>query len=105
MVWTSVHSTLGACSPKKFLKFRPYESASEAVGDHHNYGLWSLPIKVCGGWGYATLSAGQVLLTSLILSLSTVERSRRSYKDSDDVIYHEKFLVVSFACKHRANSE
>ena len=85
-----MHSTPGACSPRKFLKFRPYESASEAVGDHHNYGLWSLPIKgssFCGGWGYATLSAGQVLLTSLILSSSTVERSCRSYEDSDDVIY------------------
>ena len=32
-----VHSVLGGsrtCSP---WKFRPYESASEAVGDHHNH--------------------------------------------------------------------
>ena len=28
---------LGACSPGKFLKFRPYESASVAVGNHHNH--------------------------------------------------------------------
>ena len=26
----------GACSPRKILKFRPCESASEAVGDHYN---------------------------------------------------------------------
>ena len=25
----------GACSPRKMFKFRPYESASEAIGDHH----------------------------------------------------------------------
>ena len=26
---------MGACSPRKTLKFRPCESASEAVGDHY----------------------------------------------------------------------
>ena len=28
---------LGACSPRKILKFRLCESVSEAVGDHHNH--------------------------------------------------------------------
>ena len=28
---------LGACSPRKISEFRPYESASEAIGDHHNH--------------------------------------------------------------------
>ena len=28
---------LGVCSPRKILKFRPYESASEAVGDHNKH--------------------------------------------------------------------
>ena len=32
---------MGACSPRKILKFRPCESASEAVGDHYN---------ICGNW-------------------------------------------------------
>ena len=27
----------GHALPGKFVKFRPYESASEAVGDHHNH--------------------------------------------------------------------
>ena len=29
------HSGLGASTPSKMLKFRPYESASEAVGHNH----------------------------------------------------------------------
>ena len=33
----AVYKSLGACSPRKIFKFRPYESASEAVGDHHNH--------------------------------------------------------------------
>ena len=33
----SVLGGLGAYSPKKLFKFRPYESASEAVGDNHNH--------------------------------------------------------------------
>ena len=32
---------LGACSPGKFLKFRPYESTSVAVGNHHNHAKFS----------------------------------------------------------------
>ena len=33
----SVVGGLGACSPRKIFEFRLYESASEAIGDHHNH--------------------------------------------------------------------
>ena len=54
---------LGGMFPKEILKFRPYESASEVIRDHHNH----CPLRYnslgsfYGGWDYATLWDSQDL--------------------------------------------
>ena len=58
----NIYGGLGAYCPRKVLKFRPYKSASEAIGDHHIfakfvatglnsgdslYGRFSEPLPAC----------------------------------------------------------
>ena len=47
----SVVEGSGACLPRKIFEFKPYESASEAIGDYHNharkiYGNWTVTLAI-----------------------------------------------------------